>query len=108
MPTPAPRVNVPATAAKGQLFQVKTMITHPMETGLRKDENGNAIPRNIINKFVCRYDGVVVFSVALHEAMAHNPFLEFDLRATETGRIEFIWEEDGGGIYTLAHNLVVR
>jgi sulfur-oxidizing protein SoxZ len=108
MSTPAPRVQVPATVARGQLFQVKTLINHPMETGLRHDRNGNAVPRKIINKFVCRCDGIVVFSVDLHEAMAANPFIEFDLRATETGRLEFIWEEDGGGIYALAHHLVVR
>jgi sulfur-oxidizing protein SoxZ len=108
MSTPAPRVQVPATAAKGQLFQVKTLINHQMETGLRQDRNGNPVPRKIINKFVCRYHGIVVFSVDLHEAMAADPFIEFELRATETGRIEFIWEEDGGGIYALAHHLVVR
>ena len=107
MSAPAPRVQVPATAAKGQLFQVRTLINHQMETGLRQDRNGNAIPRKIINKFICRYDGVV-FSVDLYEAMAANPFIEFDLRATETGWIEFIWEEDGGGTYALAHHLVVR
>ena len=92
MSTPAPRVQVPATAAKGQLFQVKTLINHQMETGLHQDRNGNPVPRKIINKFVCRYDGIVVFSVDLHEAMAADPFIEFELRATETGRIEFIWE----------------
>jgi sulfur-oxidizing protein SoxZ len=107
MYVPAPRVQVPATAAKGQLFHVKTLINHQMETGLRQDPQGHAIPRKIINKFVCRYDGIVVFSVDLYEAMAANPFIEFDLRATRSGRIEFIWEEDGGGVYTLAHHLVV-
>ena len=79
-----------------------------METGLRQDRNGNAVPRKIINKFVCRYNGAVVFSVDLHEAMAANPYIEFDLRATESGRLEFVWREDGGGIYALAHHLVVR
>jgi sulfur-oxidizing protein SoxZ len=105
--SPTPRVQVPATAAKGQLFQIKTLIHHQMETGLRQDRHGKAIPRKIINKFVCRYDGVVVFSVHLYEAVAANPFIEFELRATQTGRIEFIWEEDGGAIYVLAHHLVV-
>jgi len=108
MSVPAPRVQVPATAVKGQLFRVKTLINHQMETGLRQDPQGNAIPRKIINKFVCRYDGIVVFSVDLHEAMAANPFIEFELRATETGRIEFIWEEDGGATYALAHQLLVH
>ena len=52
---PTPRVQVPATAAKGEIFPVKALISHPMETGLRYDDQGIVIPRKIINKFVCRY-----------------------------------------------------
>ena len=78
-----------------------------METGLRFDENGAVIPRKIINKLVCTYDGTVVFSVDLHEAVSANPYVEFFLMATESGRLVFTWEEDGGGIYSLSHDLVV-
>ena len=105
--TPVPRVQVPRTAAKEEVFKVKTLISHPMETGLRRDAQDEVIPRKIINRFLCRYNGVVVFSVDLHEAVAANPFVEFFLRATESGRLEFVWEEDGGGIYALAHDLMV-
>jgi sulfur-oxidizing protein SoxZ len=65
------------------------------------------IPRKIINKFACRCNDVVVFSVDLHEAIAANPYIEFYLRATESGRLEFIWEEDGGYSYALTHQLTV-
>jgi sulfur-oxidizing protein SoxZ len=105
--TPIPRVVVPSATAKGEVFQVKTIISHQMETGLRHDDQGQVIPRKIINRFVCRYGGVVVFSVDLHEAISANPFIEFSLRATESGRLEFIWEEDGGGVYQLEHQLAV-
>jgi sulfur-oxidizing protein SoxZ len=105
--TPTPRVVVPSAAVKGEVFQVKTIISHEMETGLRHDDQGNVIPRKIINRFVCRYDDAMVFSVDLHEAIAANPFFEFSLRATESGRLEFIWEEDGGGVYALSHQLTV-
>jgi sulfur-oxidizing protein SoxZ len=89
------------------VFLVKTLISHQMETGLRRDDQGNVIPRKIINKFTCRYNDVVVFSVDLHEAVAANPFIEFYLRATESGRLAFVWEEDGGGVYALEHQLAV-
>jgi sulfur-oxidizing protein SoxZ len=105
--TPTPRVQVPNAAAKGEVFQIKALISHPMETGLRRDEQGDVIPRKIINKFVCRYNDVVVFDADLHEAVAANPYIEFYLRATESGRLEFIWEEDGGHIYSLTHQLMV-
>jgi sulfur-oxidizing protein SoxZ len=106
--TPTPRVQVPSTAAKGETFQVKALISHQMETGLRRDGQGDVIPRKIINKFACRYNDVVVFGVDLHEAVATNPYLEFYLRATESGRLEFIWEEDGGHTYALTHQLIVN
>ena len=102
-----PRVQVPSAATKGEIFQVKALISHQMETGLRHDSEGKVIPRKIINKFVCRYNGVGVFAVDLHEAVAANPYFEFFLCATESGRLDFIWEEDGGGVYSLAQQLVV-
>jgi sulfur-oxidizing protein SoxZ len=105
--TPIPRVQVPGVAAKGEIFQVKALISHQMETGLRRDPQGEAIPRKIIHKFACRYNDVVVFDVDLHEAIAANPYIEFYLRATESGRLEFIWEEDGGQTYALTHQLTV-
>jgi sulfur-oxidizing protein SoxZ len=104
---PTPRVIVPSAATKGEVFRVKTIINHQMETGLRHDAQDREIPRKIINRFVCRYGGVEVFSVDLHEAVSANPFIEFYLRATESGPLEFIWEEDGGGSYRLETQLAV-
>jgi sulfur-oxidizing protein SoxZ len=105
--TVAPRVLLPSAAAKGEIFKVKSIINHQMETGFRHDAQGRVIPRKIIHKFVCRYGGEVVFSVDLHEAISANPYIEFYLRATESGRLEFIWEEDGGSVYQLEHQLAV-
>jgi len=107
MVTPVPRIQAPSAAAKGEVFQVKAIISHPMETGLRHDQQGQAIPRAIINAFRCHYNDEIVFSVELHEAVAANPYLEFYLRATQSGRLEFVWEEDGGGVYTLSHDITV-
>jgi sulfur-oxidizing protein SoxZ len=103
----SPRVQVPSSVTKGEVFQVKALIGHKMETGLRRDNEGNIIPRDIINKFICRYNGVDVFTADLHEAVSANPYLEFSLRATVSGQLEFVWHEDGGGLYTLAHQLAV-
>jgi sulfur-oxidizing protein SoxZ len=107
MVAPTPRVQVPSTAAKGEIFLIKTLITHQMETGLRRDSEGNVIPRKIINKFTCRYNGAPAFSVDLHEAVAANPYMEFSLRATESGHLQFTWEEDGGAVYALETDLTV-
>jgi sulfur-oxidizing protein SoxZ len=105
--SPTPRVIVPSSAAKDEVFQVKTIISHQMETGLRRDSEGAVIPRKIINRFQCTYNGVAVFSADLHEAVSANPYIEFFLRATESGLLEFVWEEDGGAVYRLEQHLAV-
>jgi sulfur-oxidizing protein SoxZ len=98
---------VPEAVANGEIFKIRALISHPMETGLRRNAEGRAIPRKIINKFMCRYNDIVVFSADLHEAVAANPYVEFHLRATESGRLEFIWEEDGGSVIALRHAISV-
>jgi sulfur-oxidizing protein SoxZ len=105
--TGEPRVQVPKTANKGEIFQVKALISHAMETGLRRDEQGAIVPRKIINKFTCRYADEIVFSIDLNESVAANPYFEFYVEATTSGLLEFIWEEDGGGSKKLQQSLVV-
>ncbi|MBL4767153.1 MAG: thiosulfate oxidation carrier complex protein SoxZ, partial [Rhodobacteraceae bacterium] len=46
-----PRVKVPKTASAGVAITIKTLISHKMESGQRKDKDGNPIPRSIINRF---------------------------------------------------------
>jgi sulfur-oxidizing protein SoxZ len=107
MNTPLPRVNVPSTAVRNEIFQVRSLITHPMDTGLRQDEQGKIIPRKIIHTFTCRYNGETVFKAELHEAVAANPYIEFYVRARDSGTLEYIWEEDGGATFTLQSTLTV-
>ena len=102
-----PRVQVPSTAAKGEIFQVRTLITHPMETGLRHDSSGRPIPRRIIHRFTCHYNETLVFSADLHESVAANPYFAFYVRASESGHLHFVWEEDGGEVFTLVSPLTV-
>ncbi len=87
-------INVPATAKHGQIIEIKALISHPMETGFRTGPDGNLVPRNIIKRFTCSYDGEEIFSADLFPAMAANPFLSFMMVATETGLIAFRWTDD--------------
>jgi sulfur-oxidizing protein SoxZ len=103
-----PRVQSPGIVDKDEIFEVRTLISHPMETGLRRDGAGKIIPRDLIHRFSCRYNNDLVFSVDLHEAMAANPFLAFHLRAGDSGRLQFAWEEDDGTVTTLEAPITVR
>ena len=92
-----PRVKVPSSASAGDVITIKTLISHKMETGLRKDKNtGELIPRKIINKFACEFNGKTVFSCDLEPAISANPYLEFNVRVTESGTFKFIWTDDDG------------
>ena len=89
-------INVPATAKRGEIIEIKTLIQHAMETGFRRTQLGELVPRNIINLFVCTYNGEEIFRAELHPAIAANPLLAFSLVATESGTIAFKWLGDSG------------
>ncbi len=90
------RVIVPDRARKGATFEIKALIGHPMETGFRKNAEGDAIPRDIVTRFSCRYDGEVIFVWELHPGVAANPFVAFHAVATRSGDIELVWSGMNG------------
>ena len=94
-----PRIKLPKEAAKGEVIQIKTLVSHVMESGQRKDAQGQTIPRKIINKFVCTYNGASVFEARLEPGFAANPYLSFPVRVQESGKFEFTWVDDDGTVY---------
>lgn len=103
-----PRVRVPSSAKKGEIIEIKTVISHPMETGQRRGPDGNPLPRQIINKFVCTYNGREVINSSWHTAVSANPYLEFYCTATESGTLEFAWHDDNGEVYTASAEIKVN
>jgi sulfur-oxidizing protein SoxZ len=89
-------INIPAAARAGDIIEIRTLITHPMETGFRPGPDGKTLPRNIIRRFTCQYNGEIVFSAELFSAVAANPFLAFHTVATKSGTILCTWEGDDG------------
>jgi sulfur-oxidizing protein SoxZ len=89
-------VNVPPKAKRGQIIEIKTLISHVMETGYRRTDTGKPIPRDIITEFRCTYNGTEVFRADLHQAISANPFITFFTVATESGTLEFRWTGDNG------------
>ena len=89
-------VNVPAQARRGEVIEIRTLAGHPMETGFRRTQLGEVIPRDIIRTLVCTYNGVEIFRADLHPAVAANPLITFNTVATESGTLEFRWTGDNG------------
>jgi len=95
-----PRVRVPKKLKKGEIFEVKTLVTHPMETGLRKDKKtGKTIPREIIRTFSATYDGIEVIRADWHPAMSANPYSAFNVVAGNSGPMVFTWIDDKNNSY---------
>jgi sulfur-oxidizing protein SoxZ len=101
-------ISSPARAKRGEIIEIKTLIAHPMETGYRLDSTGTSIPRDIINRFVCSYNGEEVFRAELFPAIAANPFIAFFTTATESGELAFRWTDDHGQTQTEVRQISVE
>ncbi|PZX12815.1 sulfur-oxidizing protein SoxZ [Palleronia aestuarii] len=102
-----PRVRVPSKASAGEEITIKTLISHPMESGQRKDKEGNIIPRSIIHRFVTTFNGETVIDVTMEPAISTNPYFEFVAKVPESGTFEFTWFDDDGSEYTESKDVTV-
>ncbi|KQP55111.1 thiosulfate oxidation carrier complex protein SoxZ [Methylobacterium sp. Leaf399] len=100
-------INVPKSAKAGEVVTIKTLISHPMETGFRPGADGRIMARDIITDFACHYDGREVFRAELFPATAANPYLTFTLVAQATGPLTFTWRGDNGFSQTETATLTV-
>jgi sulfur-oxidizing protein SoxZ len=102
-----PRIRLPSQARKGEVIEIKTLISHPMETGYRRDSEGQLIPRHIIHTFTCTYNGAEVFRADWHPAVAANPYLAFYTVAIESGHLRFEWFDEDGMVYAAEAEITV-
>ena len=102
-----PRVRVPDSASAGETITIKTLISHLMESGQRKDSDGNVIPRSIINRFTCDFNGQNVIDVTLEPAISTNPYFEFEATVPEAGTFTFTWYDDAGSVYTESQDIAI-
>ena len=100
-------INVPTTAKRGEVIEIRATIGHPMETGFRPDEGGKILPRNIIQRFSCKYNGETVFTAELFSAIAANPFIAFYITALQSGTLALTWEGDNGFAQTETVSIAV-
>lgn len=95
-----PRVSLPDMAQAGELITIRALISHVMENGQRRDSSGEVVPRRIIHRFTCDFNGEPVFACDLDTAIAANPYFEFTAKVPESGTFQFEWHDDDGSVYT--------
>ena len=101
-------INVPKKAKRGDVIEIKTLMSHIMETGYRHTTSGKIVPRDIITSFACRYNGEEIFRADLFPATAANPFISFFTVATESGKFNFEWIGDNGFSETGSASITVE
>ena len=102
-----PKIKVPKRARVGEVITIKTLIAHPMESGVRRDENETLIPRDIIKRFEARFEGQVFFFVDLHPAISADPYFSFHFKVPGPGLFSFHWQDDQGKSWSLQQGLSV-
>lgn len=102
-----PRVKVPKSASAGEAITIKTLISHKMESGQRKDKEGNVIPRSIINRFTCDFEGQSVIDVTMEPAISTNPYFQFEAVVPSAGEFKFTWYDDDGSVYEKSKKIAV-
>lgn len=95
-PIGQPRIRMPERARAGEIIEIRTLISHVMESGQRRGEDGAPVPRDILRRFTARFEGREVFVAELHPAVSANPYIAFPFRAERSGRFEFTWTSDAG------------
>jgi sulfur-oxidizing protein SoxZ len=101
-------INVPKKAKGGDVIEIKTLMSHIMETGYRHTTSGVVIPRDIITSFTCRFEGEEIFRADLFPATAANPFISFFTVATRSGKFDFEWIGDNGFSETASASITVE
>ena len=101
------RIVIPATARRGEILEIKTLIQHIMETGHRRDNEGRPVPRDIVKTFGVTWNGTEIFRTELFPGCAANPYIAFSTVATETGEVVFTWVDDAGATTIETRRVVV-
>ena len=93
-------INMPMSAKRGDVIEIRTLIAHPMETGWRPGSDGKLLPRNLIRRLSCTFDDgsskALVFSADMFPAVAANPYFAFHMAAVASGTLSLTWEGDNG------------
>ena len=92
----AGKVQVPQSVKAGEAFEVRVLLQHPMETGFRRDLDGNSIPMHIVDKLSCTYGGNEVFHADFGSGMSANPYVAFFVTASRSGELVVQWSDDRG------------
>lgn len=90
------RVRVVRGSRSASPAEVVTLITHPMETGLRQGPDGLVRPKRLIQSLTADVAGERIFEAEFYRAVATDPYLRFFIAPEVSGELVLTWTEDSG------------
>jgi sulfur-oxidizing protein SoxZ len=96
------KIRVPNAIKKGEVIPVKVLVTHPMETGMRKAKDGSLIPEYYINDVDIFYGGDRITHCDWTIAVSANPFITFYLKVDKAAPLKVVYKDIKGGVYEQA------
>jgi sulfur-oxidizing protein SoxZ len=85
-----------ATWANG-FTDIRVLMTHPMETGQRKDPEGNLVPMHFIQTVSVQLNGKTVVDCQLSQGVSRNPVFSFRIKGGARGdRVSVAWQDNKG------------
>ena len=88
-------IRIKAKERKGSV-DVKTLMKHNMETGLRKDKSGKKIPAHWIQEVSAESNGKTVFSAAFNTSISKDPYLAFAFAGKKGDSVKISWKDSAG------------
>ena len=101
------RLIVPPLVRAGEEFQVRLLIQHPMETGFRRDVDGNILEANLLESLSLDFEGQPVFSALTMNALTANPFLTFVVAVKQSGKFNARWRDMKGNVGSISASVRV-
>lgn len=101
------RLIVPPLVRAGEEFQVRLLIQHPMETGFRRDVQGDIIEVNLLESLSLDFEGQSVFTARSMNALTANPFLVFVVALKQSGRFNARWLDQRGNAGSISASVRV-
>lgn len=101
-----PRVRIPKSARAGEVIEIRTLMEHRMETGLRH-EGGRPAPRDMLHRLLARMNGETLFVAEMRNGTSANPYHVFFARVTQTSEFTFVWSDEQGRSVTASARVTV-
>ena len=94
------KIILPAKIARNAVINIRALLSHPMLTGMSRDQAGVPIPAYFVNEVEVTYGGERVAHFEWSSGISRDPFVGFSLRASKEAPVTVTWKDNKGGVYT--------